>query len=82
MWVQALEKKVEILVHSKRAEGRHAGAERRDYATQIEDLKRALEMQAEAHRKQVRHAPIGPSATRSSGWSPRDGVFLFLRTAL
>lgn len=51
--VEALEKKVEILVHSKRAEGRHAGAERRDYATQIEDLRRALEVQADTHRKQL-----------------------------
>lgn len=51
--VEALEKKVEILVHSKRAEGRHAGADRREYASQIEDLKRALDVQAETHRKQI-----------------------------
>uniref|UniRef100_A0A7S1I5Q3 Uncharacterized protein n=1 Tax=Eutreptiella gymnastica TaxID=73025 RepID=A0A7S1I5Q3_9EUGL len=51
--VEALEKKVEILVHSKRAEGRSAHAERKDYAYQIDDLKRALEVQAETHRKQM-----------------------------
>ena len=52
-FLQALEKKVEILVHSKRAEGRSAHAERKDYAYQIDDLKRALDAQAETHRRQV-----------------------------
>jgi len=51
--VEALEKKVEILVHSKRAEGRSAHAERKDYAYQIDDLKRALDAQAETHRRQM-----------------------------
>lgn len=53
--VEALEKKVEILVHSKRAEGRSANAERKDYAYQIDDLKRALDVQAKSHRKMMDH---------------------------
>eukprot|EP00992_Anisonema_acinus_P015973 TRINITY_DN9968_c0_g2_i1.p1 TRINITY_DN9968_c0_g2~~TRINITY_DN9968_c0_g2_i1.p1 ORF type:complete len:427 (-),score=98.42 TRINITY_DN9968_c0_g2_i1:118-1398(-) len=51
--VEALEKKVEILAHAKRAEGRGVLAERKELVYQIEDLKRALDIQQDTYRQQV-----------------------------
>eukprot|EP00994_Dinema_validum_P007621 NODE_639_length_1478_cov_259.118964_g476_i0.p1 GENE.NODE_639_length_1478_cov_259.118964_g476_i0~~NODE_639_length_1478_cov_259.118964_g476_i0.p1 ORF type:complete len:338 (-),score=93.47 NODE_639_length_1478_cov_259.118964_g476_i0:101-1114(-) len=51
--VEALEKKVEILAHAKRTEGRVVSAERKELAIQIEDLKCALGIQHDENRIQM-----------------------------
>lgn len=51
--VEALEKKVEILAHAKRTETRSILTERKEFGYQIEDLKRALDIQQDTYRQQA-----------------------------
>eukprot|EP01012_Entosiphon_sulcatum_P001728 TRINITY_DN10329_c0_g1_i1.p1 TRINITY_DN10329_c0_g1~~TRINITY_DN10329_c0_g1_i1.p1 ORF type:complete len:457 (+),score=130.44 TRINITY_DN10329_c0_g1_i1:25-1395(+) len=73
--VEALEKRVEVLAHSKRAESRASEAERKELAAQVEDLKRALDVQQQTFQRQVDalerennqlRAKYGASVTKAS----------------
>jgi hypothetical protein len=51
--IEALEKKVDILEHAHRTESRTLVIERKENALQIEDLKRALDIQQETYQNQT-----------------------------
>eukprot|EP01012_Entosiphon_sulcatum_P014428 TRINITY_DN1945_c0_g1_i1.p1 TRINITY_DN1945_c0_g1~~TRINITY_DN1945_c0_g1_i1.p1 ORF type:complete len:472 (+),score=173.98 TRINITY_DN1945_c0_g1_i1:41-1417(+) len=51
--VEALEKKLELLSQAKRTDARSITAERKELAFQIDDLKRALDIQQDTYRKQA-----------------------------